>query len=203
MIKELLKVGLFMRAFGQRVEISPVTEISPNIMGLRKKLSLEELEEFENSFTYYPPNCSLIMDRAQALDALADRLYVLLGDAHAVGLGLYLPVAFRMVHESNMTKLWTVEEVDRIKNTPGYIIQAKKTGSERCYVVTNPLGKILKSPSYKPVDFYSLIDELDGQEVLDFDTPMVHVYGGDEDETPDPDEVFETVDEVEEDNSNA
>jgi predicted HAD superfamily Cof-like phosphohydrolase len=61
-----------------------------------------------------------------ALDAITDILYVLLGTAHAYGLGDKLQAAFNEVHRSNMTKVMPY----------GKVLMRKD-------------GKIIKPPTYE------------------------------------------------------
>lgn len=190
-----------MRSYQQPVRLSPVTELFNQEALLRFKLGIEEHEEFEDAFTF-DSSGKVKVNRALALDALADKLYILLGDAHALGLGLYLPVAFELVHKSNMTKLWTTAEVDKANKAEagGLIFSELKLPGERRWLAKNALGKIIKSPSYEPADLQSMIDELDGQEVFDFNKVETVVLG-DEYQKDDPDSLYEIVDSIEEDDS--
>lgn len=190
-----------MRSYQQPVRLSPVTELFNQEALLRFKLGIEEHEEFEDAFTF-DASGKVKVNRALALDALADKLYILLGDAHALGLGLYLPVAFELVHKSNMTKLWTTAEVDKANKAEagGLIFSELKLSGERRWLAKNALGKIIKSPSYQPADLQSMIDELDGQEVFDFNKVETVVLG-DEYQKDDPDSLYEIVDSIEEDDS--
>lgn len=190
-----------MRSYQQPVRLSPVTELFNQEALLRFKLGIEEHEEFEDAFTF-DSSGKVKVNRALALDALADKLYILLGDAHALGLGLYLPVAFELVHKSNMTKLWTTAEVDKANKAEagGLIFSKLKLSGERRWLAKNALGKIIKSPSYQPADLQSMIDELDGQEVFDFNKVETVVLG-DEYQKDDPDSLYEIVDSIEEDDS--
>lgn len=201
MQRELLQVAEFMRSYQQPVRLSPVTELFNQEALLRFKLGIEEHEEFEDAFTF-DSSGKVKVNRALALDALADKLYILLGDAHALGLGLYLPVAFELVHKSNMTKLWTTAEVDKANKAEagGLIFSKLKLSGERRWLAKNALGKIIKSPSYQPADLQSMIDELDGQEVFDFNKVETVVLG-DEYQKDDPDSLYEIVDSIEEDDS--
>jgi len=160
-----------MRLFEQPVRLSPVDYVGVGEYKLRKRLSEEEHDEFfDDSFHSDPrEKDSLLVLQGDALDALCDRLYVLLGDAHTVGMGLLLPVAFRLVHESNMTKLWTEAEVQMAETTRHNLTFSKVCQGTRCYIARNQLGKVIKSPSYEPANLHDLIEELHGQELLSFD----------------------------------
>ena len=88
------KVGDFMEAFGQRVELEP-TWPDFNIRELRLELVSEEFSEL----------CQAIEDRdmVEIADALTDLLYVIYGAGHAFGIDL--DECFDEVHRSNMSKL--------------------------------------------------------------------------------------------------
>lgn len=187
MINQLIQVGAFMKKFRQQVNVAPIDTVSVSDAMLRVHLTEEENDEFKEALSVKDMN-TFKVNKVAALDALADRLYVLLGDAHTFGLAYLLPVAFRMVHESNMSKLWTNKEVESLGETNNNCTVVD-SGSARPYLVTSPFGKILKSPSYLPVDLRSLFDELEGQELLDFHHATRLVFG----DAPEPD-----VDEPEE-----
>lgn len=88
------KVGDFMEAFGQRVEMEP-TWPDFNTRELRLELIQEELEELSDAVAD--------RDMIQIADALTDLLYVVYGAGHAFGLDL--DECFEEVHRSNMSKL--------------------------------------------------------------------------------------------------
>ncbi len=186
MILQLLQVASFMKLFQQPVRLAPVDTLDEAEHELREELSQEEHEEFfDDSFFYSDDQDSLIVRQAKALDGLCDRLYVLLGDAHTLGLGLLLPVAFRRVHESNMSKLWTRQELTANNNHGLQFVQVIDTDdyNVRAYVARNSSGKVIKSPSYQPANLDDVIDELHGQEILDFNHVEKIIYG----DAPPPD----------------
>lgn len=146
------------RAFHKAFELdAPDRPTMPgdDLLHLRWKLTEEENNEKFDSRDYKHPLVSY-------LDAVADLLYLVNGDAVAAGITEeQLDRAFREVHESNMSKMWSAYE----------IYEAKKSGSDwalnhqfvdtcpkdpsaysKIHVVKNKLGKVIKSPSYKPVD---------------------------------------------------
>ena len=106
---------------------------------LRHKLIVEEADELLMSET-----------PEDALDAICDLLYVCEGAAIAYGFTKeQVDGAFAEVHRSNMTKLWTEEERGIIADktwSVAYIPQAVE--SDRCWLVKNAAGKVLKSPSH-------------------------------------------------------
>ena len=93
-ISNFEKVGDFMEAFGQRVEMEP-TWPDFNTRELRLELIQEELEELSDAVAD--------RDMIQIADALTDLLYVVYGAGHAFGLDL--DECFEEVHRSNMSKL--------------------------------------------------------------------------------------------------
>lgn len=105
----------------------------------------------------------------QYLDAITDLHYLVHGDAIAAGISEeQLDRAFREVHESNMSKMWSAEEIDEAKwgdsdfietHTVVYPSDDEFGYGDKVFVVKNKLGKVIKSPSYKPVDL-SWIEEV-------------------------------------------
>ena len=65
-------------------------------------------------------------------------------------LGFHLPTVFLHIHASNLTKLWKANEVTGNK-LPNDLI-ATPTHDGNHFIVTNKDGKVIKSPSYTPVD---------------------------------------------------
>ena len=88
------KVGDFMEAFGQSVEMEP-TWPDFNTRELRLELIQEELEELSDAVAD--------RDMIQIADALTDLLYVVYGAGHSFGIDL--DECFEEVHRSNMSKL--------------------------------------------------------------------------------------------------
>ena len=108
------KVGDFMEAFGQRVEMEP-TWPDFNTRELRLELIQEELEELSDAVAD--------RDMIQIADALTDLLYVVYGAGHAFGLDL--DECFEEVHRSNMSKLGENgrpihREDGKVMKGPGY-----------------------------------------------------------------------------------
>jgi len=88
------KVGDFMEAFGQKVEVEP-TWPDFNTRELRLDLIQEEFDELGEAIE--------TRDMVQIADALTDILYVTYGAGHAFGIDL--DDCFQEVHSSNMSKL--------------------------------------------------------------------------------------------------
>ena len=108
------KVGDFMEAFGQRVEMEP-TWPDFNTRELRLELIQEELDELSDAVAD--------RDMIQIADALTDLLYVVYGAGHAFGLDL--DECFQEVHASNMSKLGENgrpihREDGKVMKGPGY-----------------------------------------------------------------------------------
>jgi|TARA_X000000950_G_scaffold109169_1_gene137588 predicted HAD superfamily Cof-like phosphohydrolase len=113
-ISNFEKVGDFMEAFGQSVEMDP-TWPDFNTRDLRLELISEEFSEL----------CQAIEDRdmIQIADALTDLLYVVYGAGHAFGIDL--DECFQEVHRSNMSKLGKsgrpiYREDGKVMKGPGY-----------------------------------------------------------------------------------
>ena len=108
------KVGDFMEAFGQRVEMEP-TWTDFNTRELRLELIQEELEEQSDPVAD--------RDMIQIADALTDLLYVVYGAGHSFGIDL--DECFEEVHRSNMSKLGENgrpihREDGKVMKGPGY-----------------------------------------------------------------------------------
>ena len=108
------KVGDFMEAFGQRVEMEP-TWPDFDTRELRLELIQEELEELSDAVAD--------RDMIQIADALTDLLYVIYGAGHSFGLDL--DECFQEVHASNMSKLGEngrpiYREDGKVMKGPGY-----------------------------------------------------------------------------------
>jgi len=108
------KVGDFMEAFGQKVEMEP-TWPDFDTRELRLELIQEELEELSDAVAD--------RDMIQIADALTDLLYVIYGAGHSFGLDL--DECFQEVHASNMSKLGEngrpiYREDGKVMKGPGY-----------------------------------------------------------------------------------
>jgi phosphoribosyl-ATP pyrophosphohydrolase len=86
-------------------------------------------------------------------DFIADMQYYILCLAAEAGISEeQMEKDFAEVHRSNMTKMWTSVEVRRESppcwNSIGWTSK-KVNDTERCYIVRDSYGKIVKSPSYE------------------------------------------------------
>ena len=159
----------FMSTFGQVLPDAP-TKLTKETYELRINLILEELDEFVRA--------SQSQDLVGVADALGDLLYVIYGAGCAYGIDLE-PV-FKEIHRSNMSKLWTEEEVKsnqerfatgelvanqlavtkfRVSSRvvhPLIVQEIHRFGQlnkdNQLYVVKRTDGKIIKSPSYSPAN---------------------------------------------------
>lgn len=100
----------------------------------------------------------------EVADALSDILYVVYG-AGAV-YGIDLDKTFKLVHESNMTKVCVSEEeakltVEEYKKSDKYPNVGYKLSDNKKYWIVYNLdnGKILKSINYKPVDLKEAVGQ--------------------------------------------
>lgn len=123
MQNELKKVKEFMTASGQEVNVVP-TIPDESTRDLRYNLIIEEVNELHYATTH-----------VDALDAITDILYVLLGTAHAYGLSDKVEAAFNEVHRSNMTKVMPDGKVLRRED-----------------------GKIIKPYTYEPPNLEKVLE---------------------------------------------
>ena len=144
----------FHNTFGLLINDKPnhdIFEKDPKTVQLRIDLIQEEFNELKEAIQN--------KDMVEIGDALADILYVTYGAGASFGIDL--DKAYRLVHESNMSKLCTSEDeakrtVDWYKNnqtvydSPDY---RKCEYDDKYWVVYNKsTGKILKSINYSAVD---------------------------------------------------
>ena len=123
MQNELNKVKEFMTACGQEVNVVPtIPDVKTRIM--RYDILKEEADELKHATTL-----------VDALDAITDILYVLLGTAHAYGLADKVEAAFNEVHRSNMTKVMPDGKVLRRDD-----------------------GKIIKPDTYEPPNLQKVLE---------------------------------------------
>ena len=167
MTTEQKQVKDFMLAFGQEVKDKPELP-SEEVRKLRAILILEEAIECIEALGFRVraedqeySRFELVPDEEPCLVKLADGL----ADLHYVaycgtGLacGLDMERVFEEVHESNLTKLWTGNEVFKASTDEAwseahrqYMIALGCVDYDtRAILVTRLDGKVIKSPSYKP-----------------------------------------------------
>jgi len=135
----------FMRAFGQEAPQRPFMP-SLETRRLRGRLIVEEGSEIgaaTNLVDYF--------------DGLVDTRYVLEGAEVAAGIpeGAILE-GMAEVHRSNMSKAWTIAEIDAADMPIGtrYLPQ-----SDGRVIVFRHDGKVLKSPSYSPANLRPILEQ--------------------------------------------
>ncbi len=168
------QVHEFMTTFGQEVPAKPCIP-SLDIRKLRAKLILEEALETIDALGFNIVKNSSRGKRwnewipetvkdlsveesskepnlTSLIDGLCDLDYVSrCGTAIACGITEeVLNKAQNEVHRSNMSKLWTQKEIDAL--APCLYSYEKISNNEHCYLVKNPDGKVIKSPSYSPAN---------------------------------------------------
>ena len=135
----------FMRMFGQE---TPDKQTMPGegLKFLRFKLTDEENDELYESKT-----------TTDYFDAVLDKLYVTFGDAVAAGFTAEdVSRGFARVHASNMSKLWTEEEVKYGVPSGATCVEINSLNDKR-FLVKRADGKVIKSASYSPVRFNGII----------------------------------------------
>lgn len=165
------KVTEFMNVFGQDCPEKP-TVPSQDIRILRVKLLLEEvLELAEASGVQVLDTFNVPLDTSSIktnkikfkeienltpclvdiADAIADISYVNYGAANAYGINID-PIE-EEVHNSNMTKLFSLKEINALNKDIYNITQVE----EDKFLVKSLDGKVQKSPSYTPANVRKFI----------------------------------------------
>ena len=155
------KIKEFHNTFGLPVETTPRLDVfdnDPKLVNLRMNLIREEVSELEEAVKNH--------DMVETVDAMADILYVVYG--MGTSFGIDLDEAYRLVHDSNMSKVCRSEEeaIETVKwykenmlntyDTPTY--KPSKCGTY--WIVFNESsGKVLKSINYHPVDLKPLVNK--------------------------------------------
>lgn len=153
------KVRDFHHTFNHPDEPKPRLDVfkeNPKLVKLRLDLIREEVRELEQAVADE--------NMVEVADALADILYVVYGAGSAFGIDL--DEAFRLVHDSNMTKACETEE-EAYETVEWYLKNMKDTYDSPearispCgsywIVVNSSSGKILKSIKYQPVNLKPLV----------------------------------------------
>ena len=109
-MSNFIKVGTFMKTFGQEVKTQPSFS-TEKINNLRIDLIKEELQELTEAMNN--------KDLLEVADALTDILYVTYGAGHAFGIDL--DKCFEEVQNSNMSKLG--ENGEPIYNDSGKVMK--------------------------------------------------------------------------------
>jgi predicted HAD superfamily Cof-like phosphohydrolase len=147
----------FNKSFGVKTIDTPTLDIfdkDPKLVEYRLSLIEEEFNELKDAISK--------KDFVEVVDALTDILYVTYGFYTAIGVDG--DKAYKLVHESNMSKLCKTEEeaiktVEFYKNDGRYDSPAYRLSPDgKYYVVYNQsTTKILKSIYYKPVSFNTIL----------------------------------------------
>lgn len=151
MKEQIEQVREFMRAFGQGCPEAPILPCEP-VRELREILNNEENGELYEAET-----------ETQALDAIADLLYVVMGASIAYGFSpTQSEAAFAEVHRSNMTKFWSEEEVKSyceqfVGKEDSNPLTFTRIPDGR-FRATNKAGKVIKSPSYSPANLGPIVE---------------------------------------------
>ena len=176
MNRQLLQVGAFLEAINAPVSNYPQDHIPRELLVERRKQQEKAEEKFLDSMLAVGGGISI--DPVKALAGLTTRLYVLLGDAHALGLSYLLPVAFEMVHKANIDRLWTPEQVRLKGNANHTYLPTTYKGLEFFYAVDNK-GELATPPGWEPAHLSDLFESLAGQELLDFEHAARIRFGDD------------------------
>lgn len=124
----------FMRTYQQLIPKIPILP-DPTTQNLRYRLIDEEAQELSEA-----------TNAKEYLDAVGDLLYVVYGAALSAGFSPHqVDAAFVEIHRSNMSKVWTDDEIDSIPADS----RSTRVGENR-HIVRRSDGKIVKSPSYSP-----------------------------------------------------
>ena len=147
----------FNNSFGVKTITTPVLDIfdkDAKLVDYRLSLIAEEFDELKDAIS--------TKNFVEVIDALTDILYVTYGFYTAIGING--DKAFKLVHDSNMSKLCKTEEeaiktVEFYKNDGRYDSPAYRLSPDgKYYVVYNEsTSKILKSIYYKPVSFNTIL----------------------------------------------
>jgi len=133
----------WMAAFQQATPARPPAIIDPDLADFRYDLVNEEASETNRAD-----------DHIEQLDGIADLLYVVYGWAVSIGFTTeQVDAAFAEVHRSNMSKLWTAEEIESLPPD----CRATRVDDQR-FVVKRSDGKVIKSPSYSPANLRPILE---------------------------------------------
>ena len=132
----------FMLTFGQAVP--GLSQMPPlEVQNLRFRLIDEEAKELAEANTL-----------VEYLDAVGDLLYVVYGAALAAGFtDKQVDAAVREIHRSNMSKLWSEDELGNVPADAKAILSVPGK-----WIVRRNDGKIIKSPSYSPARLKEIIE---------------------------------------------
>lgn len=141
----LSQVEQFMNALGQPVRYQPIDEIKAEEIVDRLDKLVMKLEDLglacgvqQVSFARWRfSRMSTHVEREQALLALSEIMYLILGTYHSLGLAPFANSALTMVHNSNMTRRWPDGKIHRDAST----------------------GLMAKPPSFVPPDMHAVLSQ--------------------------------------------
>lgn len=164
MNKQYQQVLEFTKTFGQPIPLKRALPLMP-LQDLRARLSEEESFEIR---------CAVNLN--QYLDGCTDLLYIAIGNFIAAGFKPHdIQAAMDEVHRSNMSKLWTHEEVQQVRMGENVTSFGAMTETEfdnrfdvriapgyeglsvKRYIVSRKDGKVVKPPSFSPPDFSAIL----------------------------------------------
>jgi len=147
------QVSQFNKEFGV-MQLDKPSLANESFITYRMALIREEMSELEDAVKN--------KDLVETIDALTDILYVVLGMGYS--LNVNLDKAFKIVHESNMSKICLTENIAKEtlewykNNEPRYTAPNYRINACGNYVVYDePTKKILKSIHYKPANLRDLV----------------------------------------------
>ena len=121
-------------------------------------INIGELEIEDIEFNQYGHG-----DLTLIADGCSDLKVVTIGTE--VACGIDGKEIFEEVHRSNMSKMWTLPEyksanrlVDFSVTNVSSMNEDEMINSDRCFLVKNKDGKVIKSPSYSPANIKSIIE---------------------------------------------
>jgi len=169
MTTEQQMVMRFMRVFGNEVKHRPGVP-SLEVRKLRAILILEEALETIQALGFnvmfdsngmHSPSAKFVennkLNLEQIADGLADLHYVAYCGT-ALACGIDMEPIFKEVHRSNMSKLWTAEEINNPSNRQPVGI-ATPVWFNNLSFVKNEFGKVIKSPSYSPANIQAELNK--------------------------------------------
>ena len=136
------------------IQINALTE-KPKLVDFRFGLIMSEIDELKDAIAK--------KNMIEVIDGLGDVAYTVYGMAQA--LGINLDQAFKIIHESNMTKaceteleaIETIEEYNMKPNFENISVKYRMSTDGKYYIIYNAdTGKILKSKNFIEPDFTPL-----------------------------------------------
>lgn len=174
MLKQILQVGEFHELTQRPTRLSPVTELPPEEALLCKTLLTEDLAKLLNATTSPEGEGTQTVKPALALEALTSQFYHWCGTVLTYGLMNYIPKAFAIIHESNMSKLWSEEQLKELPPMIDWTEINITPAANKRYLVTHD-NDIIPSPTFIPAlpQLLEMMEEVvGGQDMMDFNPPV-------------------------------